>query len=134
MTQSLNEHRLIRENATLRAKVEDLEYRLSELFATEQECPIRMTRTQFRFANFLARRSPLVIPYRAFVYCIETDPDHLVDAEQLAHVHIHHTRKHLRPHGVTIETIRGTGYRMPRESAERWKAMVAAANGQEQAA
>lgn len=116
--------------ARLERKIEGLEFRISEMLSECQAPPIPgLTRIQFQLVQALARRAPMALPYDALAASVNDKAHLLVDAKQNLTVHFCRIRKHLKPFGVEVETVRAIGYRMPVESKAKWQTLVDQANG-----
>ncbi len=116
--------------ARLERKIEDLEFRISEMLSSGLVPPVDgLTRGQFQIVQALARRAPMALPYDALAAAVNDNAHQLKDAKQNLTVHACRIRKHLKPFEVEIETVRAIGYRMPIESKNKWLALMALANG-----
>lgn len=125
---------LERENKKLRYRIEELEFQLSELLGTDLLNPVpALNGFKFRMINLLAKRSPNLVVYEAFLGTLATTFNESAQPNTLK-VHMVHARRALSPLGIEIETVWARGYRMPPESAAKWQALVESVNGKQEAA
>lgn len=112
--------------AALEARVEELEWQMAELLGTALSRPEGVTPHQFRAINLMAKNAPRVTSHEAMLFAVCPKP---LDADDnIVKVQVCTMRKILKPHGISIETAWGDGYGMTSESAQKWKALVAACN------
>jgi DNA-binding response OmpR family regulator len=114
----------------LEAEVELLRFRLNELLGEGLLCPIKALRgAKFRILNLMAKRSPQTVPWDALFQAMTNEPHELNAPYNTLRVHISRCRMVLKRRDIEIETVWGLGFRMSPESADKWQALVQAANG-----
>lgn len=119
----------------LEAEIELLRYRLDELLGTKLVRPIReMELASFRIVNVLAKRSPCMIAHENLHHAFTDRAHELKNPHNSLKVHIARARKLLEPHGIEICLEWGRGYYMPKDSAQKWQAMVNTTNHKDMAA
>jgi len=114
--------------AELEARIDELEWRLEEITGAALVSPIKMSDRLFQMANMLARRAPMAVKSEALSHVASTDPLAAKDPINIMKVQLSKLRKHLKAHGVEIETVHCVGYRMSRADADLWKQMVSDRN------
>ena len=119
----------------LQQENELLRFRVEELLQSSRLCPFPELRgAKFRILNLLAKRSPETVRYEALYHAMNDNPEYLAAPHKALKVHVCQARQVIEAEAIKIETLWGVGYRMPRESASKWQALVEAANPQEAAA
>ncbi len=114
----------------LEAEIELLQFRLDELLGSKLIRPIReMELASFRIVNVLARRAPCMVPHENLHHAFTDRSHELKNPHNCLKVHIARARKLLDPHEIEIHLEWGRGYFMTRDSADKWQALVEAANG-----
>jgi len=116
--------------AELEALVEELQWRLDDITGAHKAVPLGITPMQFALAEVLARRAPLLAHKTALQQVAVRNVMEVVSPGALVKVQVCLLRPKLKAHGIEIETIWGAGYRMTKDSAAKWRALVAEYNPQ----
>lgn len=103
------------ENEELRAHIG----RLEDLLGMRLDAPLEfgLTPTEARLFGLLTRVEMATkdrIMFALYASRIDAEPE-----IKIVDVLVHHIRKKVEPFGITIETLWGTGYRMPPEAKAR---------------
>ena len=107
------------ENEELRERVRQLEELLRD--PIQPLWNLSLTKTKERMLGILYR-TPGVVPRERMDFALH-GADSVTDLKCID-VHLSGLGRRLRPHGITIETVWGVGYRLPPESRERIAALI----------
>lgn len=107
------------ENDELRERIRQLEKVLRDPIPNLWNLPL--TKMKSRMLGVLYRTPGIVTRerLRAAIRGLDSDADTKVDD-----VHLSQLRRTLRPHGIRIETVHDSGYRLPPESRARLAGLI----------
>jgi DNA-binding response OmpR family regulator len=84
----------------------------------------------YEVAALLSARAPLVVTKEALYHAAVLNLMESERPDNILKVQVVKLRKVLKVHGIEIQTVWGTGYRMTTENAANWRALVAKYNPQ----
>lgn len=116
---SSHDRELRSENDELRERVRQLEQLLRDPIEDMWNLPL--TRSRSRMLGILYR-TPGVVTRERMDFALH-GMDSTIDLKCID-VHLSGLRKQIKPHGITIETVWGRGYRLPAESRVRLASLI----------
>ncbi|HXF55650.1 MAG TPA: helix-turn-helix domain-containing protein [Hyphomicrobiaceae bacterium] len=108
-------------------RIEELEAVVAELLGEPMVCVAGLPPSAMRVAHLLSARG-VATRHAVLLAGCNGDMrrvDRLESGSKMPDIWVHQLRRALAPYGIVIETVWGRGFAMPRESRERFKALVA---------